>query len=306
MKLEAPCEIGRKMDALGLWDALMSYNFAVRPKGTVLPYFCTALRDNGRSARVRFMMIEGWRTFHDFLCTRVDRFYGYYQTPMEMPHFELVIAKDGGVAVFRHDQCYMPRPVKDTEIELVSKILWESYGVMMRIETDRALPMRFADSKAMFSRVEVEKDRWEDSPLAIPDPQPYVEKITIPAELVKKAKDLPFEASECLELTFALKLGIVTREPRPRCCYCLLAIDGKGATVMDDRLSANPDGGLKAMWEGLAAHVLRRIVERGRVPGAIKVPSGRIFRMLRPLCMELPFKLSMHDSLPRLEAAFGI
>ena len=32
-------EIGAKMDALGVWALLEPYNFAVKPRGTVFPYF---------------------------------------------------------------------------------------------------------------------------------------------------------------------------------------------------------------------------------------------------------------------------
>ena len=46
--------------------------------------------------------------------------------------------------------------------------------------------------------------------------------------------------------------------------------------------------------------VLRELVRRGRIPGEIKVRSGRVFRLLRPLCVELPFKLSLHEKLDRL------
>jgi hypothetical protein len=30
-----------------------------------------------------------------------------------------------------------------------------------------------------------------------------------------------------------------------------------------------------------------------------------MFRLLRPLCLELPVRLSLHDSLPTLEKAFS-
>ena len=37
------------------------------------------------------------------------------------------------------------------------------------------------------------------------------------------------------------------------------------------------------------------VFARGKVPGELKTRSGRVFRLLRPLCMELPFKLSLHE-----------
>ncbi|MBQ6914391.1 MAG: hypothetical protein IJQ65_01625, partial [Kiritimatiellae bacterium] len=46
---------------------------------------------------------------------------------------------------------------------------------------------------------------------------------------------------------------------------------------------------------------LQEIVRRGKVPCEVKVRSARMFRMLRPLCMELPFKLSLHEKLDHLQ-----
>ena len=275
---ESPEELGQKINALHLWDAILPFNWIVKPLGTVFPYFCTILKGDGKPVCVRYLMIEGWQTFHDFVRTRVDRNWGFYSTPMELPHFELVV----GV-----------------------KILWETYGVMMRVESDRELPLRFATDKSMFARVETSAG-WIDTPMEIPDPRPHIEKVSIAKALLAKAKDLPFGQSESVELDFRIDLGVVTKEPRPRCAYRLLAIDpATGACVISDRTSVTPDGGLKAMWEGLAPRVLTRLVERGRIPGEIRVCSGRVFRMLRPLCLDIPFKLSLHDALPKLEAAFA-
>jgi len=74
---------------------------------------------------------------------------------------------------------------------------------------------------------------------------------------------------------------------------------------MQLRTSVQADGGLRAMWEGMPARFLKELIARKKIPGEVKVPSLRVFRMLRPLCMEIPFKLSLHDSLPRLNAAFA-
>ena len=55
-------EIGAKMDALGLWDALAPYNWAVKPHGTAFPYFCTVIKGTEEAVKVRFLMLEGWNT----------------------------------------------------------------------------------------------------------------------------------------------------------------------------------------------------------------------------------------------------
>ena len=51
----------------------------------------------------------------------------------------------------------------------------------------------------------------------------------------------------------------------------------------------------------MPAQLLKALIGRGRIPGEIRLRSGRVFRLLRPLCEELPFKLSLHDELPELK-----
>ena len=297
-----PEEIGAKMDALGLWKLLEPYNFAVKPKGTVFPYFCTSLKGERKPVKVRFLMLEGWQTLHDYIRTRIDRNFGFYQTPVEMPHFELVVLEDGQMKLFRHDTGYMPQEADDAQRALAARILWEAYGVMMRVEADCKLPMKFSDEKAVFARVEIAAGVWEDRPLEIPDPPPHTEKVTFPKADVKAAQDLPFVKDDVLELDFSLLPNVMTKESRPRCVYELKAIDPKtGETAMSSRVSIHPEAGLKGMWESMPVQVLKELIRRGRVPGELKTRSGRVFRLLRPLCMELPFRLSLHERLQSLE-----
>ena len=295
-------EIGAKMDALGLWKLLEPYNFAVKPRGTVFPYFCTVLKGERQPVKVRFLMLEGWQTLHDYVRTRIDRNFGFYSTPVEMPHLELVILEDGLMKLFRHDTGYMPQEANEAQRAFAARILWEAYGVMLRVESDNRLPMKFSDEKAVFARVETEKGVWEDRPLEIPDPPPHTEKVSFPKADVKLAQDLPFEKDWVLELDFRMLPGVMTKEPRPRCVYELFAIDPKTDRVMiASRASIHPEAGLRGMWESMPVRVLKELVRIGKVPGELKTCSGRVFRLLRPLCMELPFKLSLHDRLETFE-----
>lgn len=297
-----PETIGRRMDALGLWDALLPYNFAVKPRGTAFPYFCTVMKGDGKPVKVRLLLLEGWQTLHDFVRTRMDGNFGFYSSPIEFPHFELVVLADGATKVLRYDTGFMPQEVADGPArELVAKVLWEAYGIFLRVEGDPRLPLRFADERAVFARVEDAQGAWRDEPLAIPDPPPHTETLSIPKTLIQSAKDLPLVAADVLDLDFRLLPNVMTKEARPRCVYELLAVDGTtGETAFSSRVSLTPEGGLRTLWEVLPVQVLREIVRRGKVPGTLRVRSGRVFRMLRPLCFDLPFRLSLHDRLAHL------
>ena len=295
-------EIGAKMDALGLWKLLEPYNFAVKPRGTVFPYFCTVLKGERKPIKARFLMLEGWQTLHDFVRTRIDRNFGFYSTPVEMPHLELVVLEDGSMRLFRHDTGYMPFEAKDAQRDLAARILWEAYGVMLRVEADRKLPLKFSDEKAIFARVEIAAEKWEDRPLEIPDPPPHTEKVSFPKADIKSAQDLPFVKEDVLDLDFRLLPSVMTKEPRPRCVYGLIAVDPKtGMRVIDSRVSVHPEAGIRGMWESMPVQVLKELVRYGKIPGEIRLCTGRVFRLLRALCLELPFKLSLHDSLASLQ-----
>ena len=298
-------EIGAKMDALGLWDLLMPYNWGVKPRGTVLPYFCTVLKGDMKPIKVRFLMLEGWQTLHDYVHVRVDRNYGFVSAPIELPHYELVVLATGEAKLFRHDAGYLPVEATAAQKAFVAKILWEAFGVMLRVETDRKLPMKFSDEQAIFARVEGPDGAWRDEPLVIPSPRPHVEKVSFPKALVQKAVDLPLVSADALELDFRILPNVMTKEPRPRCVYALVGIDAAtGAKVIDSRVSMHPEAGLKGLWESMPVQVMNELVRLGKVPGEIRLCSGRVFRLLRPMCLDLPFKLVLRDSLPALEAAY--
>ena len=298
-------EIAAKMDALGLWELLLPYNVALKPRGTALPYFCTLMKGDGSSVRYRLLLLEGWQTMHDYVLTRVDVNYGIYSTPSEMPHFELVMPVGAAPICFRHDPGYVPGAVPQDRQEFVAKLLWETYGLLLRLESNRSLPMSFAGERSIFARVEGADGTWADAPLAIPDAPPYVEKISFEKADVKKAQDLPL-ADDVWELDFALNLSVITKETRARTVYTLLAVDAATKKrVVDSNASVHPELGLRGLWESMPQQVLRSFIRAGRVPGEVQVRSGRVFRFLRALCQELPFKLSMHDSLPDLPGRFA-
>ena len=295
--------IGARMDALGLWKELAPYNFALKPRGTVFPYFCTILPGDAEGpVKARFLMLEGWQTLHDYVRTRYDRNFGFYSSPLEFPHYELVVLTDGSVKAFRYDTGFMPQEITDAAVRaFVAKLLWEAFGVFLRVEGDRALPLKFAEGRAVFARVEDAKGKWSDEPLAIPDPPPHKETVSFPKSLLQTAKDLPLVTDETWELDFRLTLKLMTQELRPRTVYELVGFNGKsGEKLFERRVSPTSEGGLRTLWETMPAQVLHEVIRLGKVPGEIRVKSGRVFRMMRPLCLELPFKLSLHDRLERL------
>lgn len=298
-------QIGAKMDALGVWDRLYGCHWALKPRGSAFPFFCAVIPGDQPAVKVRVMLLDGWQTFHDFLRLRVDRYFGFYTSPMELPHYELVVLADGKLKLFRHDPCFMPQEANGAQQQLCAKMLWEMYGMMMRIESDPRVMMMYAADQAVFSRVEDKCGKWSDQPLELVQPRPFVEKVSFPKDDIAKAKDRPFAQEEMLSVDFRIQIGLMTRETRPRVCYCLVGVNPKtNVREIFIQVSPNPEGGLRALWEEMPAQFLKQLIARGTIPGEIRVCSPRMFRMLRPLVVELPFKLSLNNSLPEVEAQF--
>ena len=298
-------EIGKKIAALNLWEVAAPFNWAIKPSGVAYPYFCSLLKP-GKMLAGHIVMLDGWQTFHDFIMTRCDNSYGFYSSPAELPHYAMIVAKDETVAFFRNDTGYLPRAkFSESEINMLSKILWEIYGVMMRFENDRTLAMKFASENAIFSRVESADGTWSDQPLAIVQPRVHIERVALRKDDVAAAKDLPFAMEESLAVDFRVVPGLHTMEPRPRLAYMFAGIDTSTGERVIRHLSSIPnEGSLRSLWENLAPRLLKEFIARKRIPGEVQVVSQRVFRMLRPLCTELPFKLSLHDSIPALDATF--
>ena len=290
------------MDALDIWGVLLPYNWALKARGSVFPYFCTVLQGEIEPIKVRFLLLEGWQTLQNYLHTRQDHFFGVYSSPMELPHFELIVLKSGELKLYRHDTGYLPQEVTGgAQYELAVKLLWEAYGVMLRLESDQELPMKYSQDGAMFARVEKASGEWEDQPLPLIPVRPYTEKVSLSKAEVKKASDLPFLPKEALAVDFRLVTGLFTQEKRPRTVYELVAFDHSSKReVIRTRMSVVPEAGLKAMWENMPGEFLHRLIQLGKIPGELHLCSGRVFRFLRPLCIELPIKLIMHDKLDEL------
>lgn len=302
---EETLELAKKLDALDLWEALGRHNWALKPLGTVVPYFCTTMPAAG-DVKARLLFIEGWRTFQQFVATRADRWFGYVSSPMELAHFELIAMKNGSFLMARYDEGFAPRETTPEDEEFLRRLMWQTYGVMMRLETDGGLIMRYAGENALFARVETAKNEWEDAPLAIPPFQPIVDKIGIDKRTAARVKDLPIVPSAALAVDMRVVPGLVTRDKRPKACYAFVAIDARSGRRLARSVLTVKDAqsGVKALWESLSQRLLELFAGTGVVPCEIQVVSGRMFRYLRPVCMTVPVKLSLHDRIDALEKAF--
>ncbi len=295
-------ELMRQIEALGFWPGYVQW--VLMPQGSVYPYFgmIEALADNPE-IKAQGLFLEGWQTFHDYNLWRHDHNYGFISFPGELPGFLCLWLKNGEVKAFRQDPGYKTRPLNDREEALFHKLVRESFGLVMRIENDPKLCHKYLEEGSLFGRRQVNVRKWEDVPVPLVQPRPHVERVSLPKADVDAAKDKPLLKERVVDVAFRCNPHYTTTEAHSRMAYDLDVRDAAdGKSLVSIRMSVRPPQCTIAdMWQNLAPGLLREFVKLGFVPGEIRVCSQRVFRLLRPLTMQLPFKLSLHDELPGFE-----
>ena len=305
-------EIAKAIASLNLWEKAAAHNWALVPQTSELPYLASAMVENKKGSPVigRLHLFPGFVPFRDFMLSRRMSDFGVGMSPMDFDHFELVSAKRGVTNLFVYEPGFVPRALTDDERAFIAPLLYECYGLMLRLDENPDLPLAYVKENALFARKEVSENVWIDGPLKLPDERqnPYTEQVSLNKAKCAAAAKLPVAGAEKWEVDFVMVPSYQTREKRARFLYVLAAVDAAtGERRVWEQMSVDgKPGGLKRMWEAHAQRVLDRILVEGRIPGALHVRSPRMARFLRPLGMQLPFKLVQHAKLQTLEAVLEL
>ncbi len=302
-------DLAKALAALDPWERAARNNWALVPQTSAEPFLVvpTFERKDGGPVAGRLLFFPGFETFRDFLLARQVRDYGVAMSAADFRHYEVVGLTRGGAEIFVYEPGFVPQPPTPEDEAVLLPLVRESYGLLLRQEENPELLHAYvASDHAMFARKEVVDGVWVDGPFRLPaeEPAPAVERIGLKRETCAKAKDLPVFPKETWQVDFVLVPSYQTADARPRFLYLFVAINAAtGERMAWARLSVDgKEGGLLRLWEGHAQRLLDAIVSWGRVPGEIHVRSGRMMRFLRPLGMQLPFKLVRHEKLPALDA----
>lgn len=312
MDRKDPYDIARAIVALHPWKTAARHNWALVPQTSAEAFLVSFTCEEERQTPVagRLMLFEGVTTFRDFLITRQVKDFGVEMGPIDFRHYEIVGIKDGKAEIFLYEPGYVPRAPSTQERVLLASLLAECYGVLLRMEEKPDLPLLYADQKAFFARKEVAEGVWVDGPLRLPADEvvQQLENIALVKADCAKAKELPVFPKEIWEVDFVLVPTYHTSERHPRFLYLFSAVNAEsGERMCWERLSVDgkPEG-LKRLWEGHAQRLLTALLRLGRVPGELHVRSGRMMRFLRPLGLQLPFKLVQHAKLPSLDSVVNL
>ena len=305
-------EIAKAIAALNLWEKAAAHNWALVPQTSELPYLVNAMAENKKGSPVigRLHLFPGFVPFRDFMISRRVTDFGVGMSPMDFDHFELVSAKGGVTELFVYEPGFVPRALTDDERAFLAPLLYECYGLMLRLDENPDLPLAYVKENALFARKEMSENVWIDGPLKLPDERqnPYTEQVSLNKAKCAAAAKLPMAKAEKWEVDFVMVPSYQTREARSRFLYVLAAVDAAtGERRVWEKMSVDgKPGGLKRLWEAHAQRMLDRILVLGRVPGELHVRTGRVMRFLRPLGLQLPFKLVQHAKLQTLDAVLEL
>ena len=313
-------EIFERMDKLNLWDAVMPYPWAFKPHGSVFPYFvyishkgttAFAADPEHTRAKVSLLFLEGWQSFHDFVRAQRNPNFGYYLSPSELPALEALYKDAGNTDCRRHDPGYAPTLAPRPQREMCIHMMWQLYGIMLRIESDPNLPKQYASKQkwSMLCRTEKEPDVWVDEPLDVPAPAPYIEHANIPLQLQMALKDFKVETDSVVEVDFRRAENLVCHandnSARDRSVYGILIVDDKTGNILaDGPATITTERTLKSMLEDVTMNYMAYVLSRGSFPAEVLVSEQRLFRLFRFLAQKYPFKLTLRDHLQFMDAAF--
>ena len=305
-------EVAKAIAALKVWKKASKYNWALVSELFDKPLIAAVNPTPNGPIVGRLMLFNGFAAHRDFLIFRQNPDLSFATSPIDFDHYEVIGLKDGSVEIYDYRPGFIPvHPDAETRA-LLAPVIYECYGLMLRIDEDPELPALYIKDQALFSRKEGLDGKWHDAPLRPPnlDTVTWTERVGLDRVKCAQAVRLNMEPEEAWEVDFTQMPLYRTDGQQARMMFLFAAVDAKtGERRVWQKLAVDPSiprngtlDAMKPLWESLAAHVLDGVIRRGKVPGAIHVRNQRMMRFLRPLGLQLPFKLVLHQEMPQLTA----
>ena len=305
-------EVAKAITSLKVWKKASKYNWALVSELFDKPLIAAINPAAAGPIAGRLLLFNGFVAHRDFLVFRQNPDLSFATSMLDFDHYEVIGLQDGSAEIYDYRPGFLPvHPDAETSA-MLAPILYECYGLMLRLDEDPELPAAYMGEKAMFSRKEGLDGRWHDAPLRPPnlDTISWTERVGLDRAKCAQAARTDMLPDEVWEADFIQIPMYRTEDSEARILFLFAAVDAKtGERRVWQKLAVNPSvprngtlDAIKPLWESLASHMLDGVVGRGKVPGSISVRSQRMMRFLRPLGMQLPFKIILHKQLPQLTA----
>lgn len=143
---------------------------------------------------------------------------------------------------------------------------------------------------------------WGESIIRVQPPPPAPISIAIPAGVVDALSKLPRDGEPIEADLFIAPASIGPEMERRPYVYMLLLVGSRsGLVVGHDVFTAEPT--LDAMLGEVAGHAARCLAECASLPSMIRVPSERLYDLLRPLALKLDVPLEIASETRALDEA---
>ena len=255
-------EIAKAIASLNLWKKAAKYNWALVSELFDRPLVAAVNPNPAGPIVARLLLFNGFLAHRDFLIFRQNPDVSFALSPMDFDHYEVIALKDGSAEVYDYRPGFVPvHPDEETRAQL-APVLYECYGLLLRIDEDPELPALYLKDKALFARREGLDGKWHDAPLRPPnlDTVTWTERVGLDRAKCSQAARLDMAADEAWEIDFTQMPLFRTDDKPARLMYLLAAVDAKtGDRRVWQKLAvvpALPRNGtmeaLKPLWESLA------------------------------------------------------
>ena len=146
-------EVAKAIASLKAWKNASKYNWALVSEMFEKPLIaCVNIPENGPIA-ARLMLFNGFAAHRDFMIFTQNQDVSFALSPIDFDHYEVVALKDGKVEVLDYRPGYAPVHPDEETCSILAPVLYECYGLMMRLEDDPEIPAMYKGENSMFSPI---------------------------------------------------------------------------------------------------------------------------------------------------------
>ena len=270
---------------------------------------------------VRFLL--GWKSFYDLVTRLADPAKQVATWLLEIRMVELLYVS--GTLLFEHelpvlkalkrkagDACatpvfrsvipgYHPWLPDAKERELLEAVLYQAFGMAMRVEADGALLKARFPHEILLRQLDA-KGVWQDTWSKVKEIGDEEVEVRIESKRLHAVRDRPLKPVTLqLDLVFT-PLRLLPVGTRPQTAYVILAVDAQSGFIVASELLQATEG-IAQMWSQIPGRLLHIFEQLGGCPETIEICADRMANLLRPLGEYLPFKMVRREKLAMLESA---
>ena len=314
--------MAERLDQLDPWQWMGAADcFGIDVQGWDEPCFVIFGGQPKEFRNIRFLV--GWKAFYDLVTRLADPAKQVATWLLEIRMIELLFVNE--TLLFEHEQTFLKKlkrqpgeacttPVfrsivpgyhpwlpEARERDLLETVLYQAFGMAMRVEADGML-LKTRFPREILMRKQDAKGVWQDAWTPVKEVGDEEVEVRIESKRLQALRNLPLKPIILqLDLMFT-PMQILPEGQRPQTAYVLLAVDAQsGFIVAGDLLQATE--GIAHMWAQIPERLLEIFDRLGGCPSAIEIGTDRMANLLRPLGEFLPFKMVRRERLAVLDAA---